>query len=295
MARYTIENDSILIQVDDHGAELKSLVRKRDHTEYMWKADPAFWGRTSPVLFPFVGMVADGKYRAKGETYEMGQHGFARDMDFVLEEQTDDAIRFVLESNEDTLQKYPYSFRLHIGYELAGSSVKVIWKVENLEEGDLPFSIGGHPAFNCPIKEGESQEEYFLKFEKKTGDELPKVFFHRLENGVASDKEDVYTLDDGFLPIDAHLFDKDALVIENQNINKVSLCGKDKKPYLTVTMDSPLFGVWSPVGKGAPFVCIEPWYGRCDAAGFTGDITEREFGNTLAPGEVFQAQYEISI
>ena len=99
MARHKIENELIAIEVEEHGAELKSLVRKNTGKEYMWKADPKFWGRTSPVLFPFVGAVKDKQFRTKGQTYTMGQHGFARDMDFTLDSQTEDTLWFVLKSN----------------------------------------------------------------------------------------------------------------------------------------------------------------------------------------------------
>ena len=117
MARHKLENELIAIEVEEHGAELKSLVRKNTGKEYMWKADPKFWGRTSPVLFPFVGAVKDKQFRTKGQTYTMGQHGFARDMDFTLDSQTEDTLWFVLKSNEETMAKYPYAFTLRIGYQ----------------------------------------------------------------------------------------------------------------------------------------------------------------------------------
>lgn len=114
MARHKLENELIAIEVEEHGAELKSLVRKNTGKEYMWKADPKFWGRTSPVLFPFVGAVKEKQFRTKGQTYTMGQHGFARDMDFTLDSKTEDTLWFVLQSNEETMEKYPYAFTLRI-------------------------------------------------------------------------------------------------------------------------------------------------------------------------------------
>ncbi len=290
MGRYVVENDQIKIEIDDHGAELKSLVKKDSGTEYMWCADSKYWGRTSPVLFPFVGSVNNGKFRAKDVEYSMGQHGFARDMDFKLESQSDSQIIFSLTSSKETLEKYPYEFKLFIGYELEGSSVKVIWKVENPAGEALPFSIGGHPAFNCPIREGEDRNQYFVKFEG-----VDEVTSHRIENGVAVSAEDIYKLEEGCLAITKSLFDQDALVIENQGIKRVALCDAGKTPYLTIEMDVPLFGVWSPVGKNAPFICIEPWYGRCDAEGFAGDVSEREFGNTIAAGDLWERSYSIIV
>ena len=290
MSRYTLENDVIAIAVESFGAELKSLVRKDTGTEYMWKADPAFWGRTAPVLFPFVGGVNNKEFRTKGQTYTMGQHGFARDMEFTLDNSTENELWFVLRSNEETLAKYPYAFVLKIGYRIEGSSVDVIWQVENPSEEELPFSIGGHPAFNCPIVEGTKQTDYQVKF-----DVGGPIVSTRLEDGLASEEKDIYELENSYLPVTEHLFDKDALVIEKQGVKEVSLCDAKGAPYLTVRMDAPLFGVWSPVGKNAPFICIEPWYGRCVRVGFTGDLKEREWGNLLAPGGIWKKSFTVCV
>lgn len=290
MGSYTLENDQIAIAVDSHGAELKSLVRKDTQTEYMWKADPEFWGRTAPVLFPFVGAVNNKEFRTKGQTFTMGQHGFARDMEFELESKTEDALWFVLNSSEETLAKYPYAFVLKIGYRLCGSTAEVIWQVENPSDEELPFSIGGHPAFNCPIEPGKKQTDYQISFDVKG-----PITSTRLEDGLASAETDVYELKDGFLPVTEHLFDKDALIIEGQGVKKVALCDAQGKAYLTVSMDAPLFGIWSPTGKNAPFICIEPWYGRCDDAGYTGELKDRKWGNLLAPGQTWKESFTISV
>jgi galactose mutarotase-like enzyme len=284
MGRFQLENEKIAIAVDSHGGELKSLIKKDTGTEYMWCGDAKFWGRSAPVLFPFVGSVSNGQFRTKGQTYTMGQHGFARDMEFEMESQTGDEIWFTLRSNEETLAKYPYAFVLKLGYRLREDGVDVFWQVENPSDEELLFSIGGHPAFNCPIQEGVKQTDCFLRFDT----ERPLVST-QIDGGLASAQQDIYELQEGgFLPVTEHLFDRDALVIEDQKITSVSLCGTDKKPYLTVLMDAPLFGVWSPTGKHAPFICIEPWYGRCDAVGFSGELSDRKWGNRLAPGQVWK-------
>ena len=87
MAFYQISNEQISIQVDSMGAELKSLKKKDTDTEYMWEGDPAYWKRTSPVLFPLVGSLREGSFLLDGKRYPMGQHGFARDMEFQLKSQ----------------------------------------------------------------------------------------------------------------------------------------------------------------------------------------------------------------
>ena len=119
-----IQNEILTIEVSEHGAELQSV--KKGSVEYLWQGDPAYWGRRSPVLFPIVGSVWEKRYRLAGKEYEMGQHGFARDMDFTLVSQSEDELRYRLESSEETLSKFPYPFVLEIAYKLHGNKLDVI-------------------------------------------------------------------------------------------------------------------------------------------------------------------------
>ncbi len=290
MALFQISNEKITIQVDSMGAELKSLKKVATGQEYMWNGDPKFWKRTSPVLFPVVGGLRGGEYRLKGKSYPMGQHGFARDMEFQLKSQVSSEIWFTLQSNEETMRKYPYLFVLELGYELKDTTVIVKWRVKNPAKEALSFSIGGHPAFLCPIEEGTKQSEYRLLFDAK--DELVSSC---LEGGLLGKNTQVYKLKDGILPITENLFDGDALVIENDQAHSAALVKPDGTPYLTVRFDAPLFGIWSPPKKNAPFVCIEPWYGRCDRTDFAGEWEEREWSRTLSTGETFEAEYTITV
>lgn len=290
MSRYVLENDIVILEIDSAGAEIKSLKRKSDSREYMWCGDAKYWGRTSPVLFPLVGSLKDKKYRHAGKEYEMGQHGFARDMEFSLLEQRKDELRFGLSANEETKRKYPFDFTLEIGYRLEGKSVCVCWKVINEGAEEMYFSIGGHPAFLCPILENTKQTDYYLLFGTEN-----KVESDVLEEGLIGEETKEYVLENGYMKITESLFDGDALVIENNQTKTAALCLPDKTPYLTVRFNAPLFGVWSPVKKNAPFICIEPWYGRADRKSFAGELKEREWGNALKAGEVFEASYMIEI
>ncbi|MDE7358621.1 MAG: aldose 1-epimerase family protein [Lachnospiraceae bacterium] len=289
MALFQISNDKITIQVDSMGAELKSLKRVPDQREYMWHGDPAYWGRTSPVLFPIVGGLKDGTYRVDGREYAMGQHGFARDMEFQLKSQVASEIWFTLSSDRETLKRYPYPFLLEIGYELSGRTVVVKWRVVNQAGEPIWFSIGGHPAFLCPIDPGTDQTQYKLLFDVKD-----QVISTGIVGGLAGKEKRTYALRNGALPVTADLFDDDALVIEGDQAHSVALAGPDGTPYLTVDFDAPLFGIWSPPKKKAPFICIEPWYGRCDSVDFTGDFKEREWGQKLT-GAAFEASYRITV
>lgn len=291
MAVYSLEDGQIKICVDTLGAELRSLKKTATDTEYMWDAKPEYWKRISPVLFPIVGSLNNGCYRYDGKEYPMSQHGFARDMEFELLQQTRDELRFVLRADEQTKEKYPFDFELELGYRIWENNLVVSWKVTNRDSREMHFSIGGHPAFLCPIGGKGVQTEYKLSFD--AGNKITSGIIG--EGGTLSSRTKEYTLKDGLMDITAGLFDEDALIIENNQAHKVSLCDREGQPYLTVSFDAPLFGLWSPAGKNAPFICIEPWYGRCDREAFEGDLSEREWGNRLAPGSVFYAEYTITV
>ena len=142
----TVSNQELTIRVSEHGAELSSIVANATGKEYLWQADPAFWKRHSPVLFPIVGSVWKAEYRNEGTMYPLSQHGFARDMDFTLIDEAENELRFALESTPDTLRAYPFPFLLEIGYRLEGNKVEVLWRVKNTGDKTMHFQIGAHPA-----------------------------------------------------------------------------------------------------------------------------------------------------
>ena len=253
-----LENEALKVTINSFGAELASIRGKATDTEYLWNADAKFWKRTAPVLFPFVGSLKNKEYHYEGKTYSMGQHGFARDMEFAVDVQTATEAWFSLQSNEETKAKFPLEFILKIGYELEGKDLKVIWQVENPDTKTLYFSIGGHPAFMCPVDGKGKQSEYYFKFD--TDKDLTYGLVADDGQGLMGQQKDVLPVKNGYAQITEHLFDRDALIVEDRQASAVSLCTPDKKPYVTLSFDAPLFGLWSPAGKGAPFICIEPWH-----------------------------------
>lgn len=291
MERFQIRNESLTLEIDAHGAEMKSLIDNCSGQEYLWCGDAAYWGRTSPVLFPLVGNYREKQSCFDGKWYSLSQHGFARDMDFELVSEKGDEIWFALEDSPETLEKYPFGFRLELGYRLQGRAVEVLWKVTNKNDREMYFSIGGHPAFNCPLREGEKQTDYRIGFD--TCEPLTASVLD--ENGTVSERTKVLELTDGMLQITDSLFDEDALIVEHDQAHKVALYTPEGEKYLEVKFEAPLFGIWSPAGKHAPFVCIEPWYGRSDRADFGQKLEEREWGNVLKAGEIFTAVYQICV
>lgn len=285
-----LENEKLKLEISSFGAELQEINSKENGRNYLWNGDSAFWERKAPVLFPFVGALKNKEYHYNGEKYAMGQHGFARDMEFELIENNEKSAWYELKSNEETKKKYPFEFSLKIGYELLENTIKVKWKVENQDKKTMHFSIGAHPAFVVPV---DKREECFLKFDNKN--DLTNT---GLENGLANEKNlknGKIVTENGYLKIQKDLFQYNALILENAQVREISLCTPDKKEFITVKFDSPLVGIWSPYKEKCPFVCIEPWYGRCDSVEFDGELQDRKWQQSLAEGEIFQREYEIIV
>lgn len=289
---HTLRNDILTVEVSGHGAELTSI--RKGSTEYLWQADPAFWGRHSPVLFPIVGSVWEKRYRVEGKEYELGQHGFARDMDFTLVNATETEVRYRLESTPETLAKYPWPFVLEIAYRLHDGNLDVIWEVSNPGTEEMFFQIGAHPAFCYPDYDPQTMERGFLSFDRNEGLECIRI----KEKGCV-DAETRYPLEvpqDGLFPLTRETFDAiDTIMLQDSQIGKVTLHSADGSPWLSLSFDAPVVGIWSPPTKNAPFICIEPWYGRCDRAGYEGDYREKDWINRLGAGETFRSVYTISI
>ena len=288
----TLSNSILTVQIAEHGAELQSI--KKDGKEYLWQGNAKFWGRRSPVLFPIVGRVWNNKYRHAGKTYEIGQHGFARDMYFKLTYKEDKGAVYWLESTPDTLGKFPFPFRLLVGYLLEENKITVKWRVENLGAMDMYFQIGAHPAFYFPEFDAATKDRGFFVFDRKSDLE----YIMPTEKGCVSPERHVLKLNkEGLMPIDIHTFDCDTYIFDNKQLKKITLLDKKKKPHISLEFNSPLVALWSPTKThpDCPFVCIEPWYGRCDSVGYSGELKDREWIQKLEPKETFDVEYKIII
>jgi hypothetical protein len=283
----TIRNQSISISVAVNGAELRSLRRNADMHEWMWQANAEYWPRTAPVLFPIVGKLNENIYKHGSDLFPMGQHGFARDMEFTLADSGDDFLIYRLDSNEQTFRVYPFHFSLEIEYRLIDSSLKVFYRVVNQGKQDMYFSIGAHPGFSL---EGWPAKKYFLEFEK---DE--KLTTMRLQDGLIADVagNDI-ELQNRRIEITKDLFLKDALVFEGLQSTSVGIFQEGSSNGLRFNFSGfPFLGIWSK--PGAPFVCIEPWYGHADPFGFEADISTKPGIVKLQEGESFSCDYSIEV
>ena len=280
--RYFLENEWIKAEIESFGAELKSLKTKEDDQEYMWCADPQYWGKTSPFLFPFIGKTVNMEYKYNRKTWPAEKHGFGQRVEYEVVEVSPHRILFRTKDTEETYAKYPFHFILDIEYILEEKSVVENWYVTNTGNNTMYFSIGAHGAFACPLN-GSGRTGQKIKL---IGAEHKNLIFSLRASNQGLITDELLTLDmkDGLIAIDEHTFDQDALIFDNEGVTAVGLCDENGEEYIRVECDAPVWGVWSMPDNGASYVCLEPWYGLCDYEGFEGELSERPYTNVVEPG-----------
>lgn len=288
MEQIYLSNSSIKASFKLKGAELSSLLL--NDKEYIWQADPSIWNRHAPVLFPIVGKLVDDTYYVEGKPYHLPQHGFARDSTFTLVENKDNTVKFLLGSDEQTLKIYPFSFNLYISYTLLEQSLYVKFEVENPSKETILFSIGGHPAFNCPLEpNSEAFDDYVIDFHDGSKEKQT----YPLNGPYLAKGRHTLPLDDGKLPLHYALFKNDAVIIDSEIPAKVSV--RSKKTGAGFFMEYGEFrwlGIWTKT-EGAGFLCLEPWNGIADADDYDQDFNKKPGINHLAAGETYTASYEM--
>ena len=285
-----IESDVLRVDINPVGAELSSLFSKKSGTEYLWQGDAAWWTGRAPVLFPIVCAMKNGRYVYNGKTYEMPKHGFVRHANFEEALATESKVILAYRDSEATREMYPFAFLFQVIFEVTGDALHTTYRVENLGNAPMYFSMGSHEAFNCPREAGERFEDYYLEFDTEA------TYVTETVNAEGLIKGDTYTVieNDRVLPLKHELFENDALIFKNVPGSKVLL--KSKKSSAVVEMDyqnAPQLGIWTKVG--APYICIEPWFGLPDDAGHDG-VIENKFGMVkLDAGRVFSWVHTVTI
>jgi len=284
----SIENDFLKISVKNSGAELISIKNKKNNYEYLWQGDPKFWARRAPVLFPIVGKLKENTYTIDSKQYQLLQHGFARDMHFDQVEKESSFLIYGLKHSPETLKNYPYKFELFIKYDLKKNTLRVTYEVRNMDSKKMYFSIGGHPAFNCPMVPNEKFNDYFLEFDTKENAER-----FLLKDGLLTGAKEAVLKDEKTLPLTHDLFAKDALVFKDLKSESVVLKSRRSKVKVNFNFKGfPALGIWS---KPGPFICIEPWYGHADYENAAGELKDKDGILSLEKGKIFSCEYSVEI
>lgn len=285
-----LKNDKLTVEISSHGAELQSI-KNAEGREYLWQGDAKYWPRRSPLLFPIVCGLWKDEYRVDGKIYSLPRHGFSRDMDFEVVKKSDTDVTYSLTSSEETLKVYPYEFELLVTYTLDENYLVVDWGVENIGKEEMHFQIGGHPAFNLPgVKEGEKMHGA-IQFDN---DEPLTRIIGNTEGCIKPERFEVKT-DDGVWKFDEESFADDAVILDKTQVDTATLLDENGEPYVGIDFNAPCVGIWSPYGKNAPFVCLEPWFGIHDWAEYKGEFKDKYVMNHLQPGAMFLGGYCITV
>lgn len=285
MTNYSLKNNLFFVNVSKSGAEILSIRNLTNKTEILWKPDLKFWNRISPVLFPIVGKLMNNCFSENGIKYSMLQHGFARNMEFEVIQQTENSLSMQLKANEETLTQYPFDFCLNISYILVENCLDIHYSVKNLSSVDMPFSIGAHPGFAID----KPLNQYKLVFDQPfTADR------HLIEDGLYTNETGPVMQNTHELLLSDELIQHDAVVFKNVPFDRLTLCELDNTPLVSVSSsDFPHWGFWSK--PGAPFFCIEPWAGLADSTNATGNLRDKQGIHLLKPNQIQQFSFSIEM
>lgn len=284
---FTLSHNHLTVKVNSKGAELSSILFNGN--EYLWQANPDVWPRHAPVLFPIVGKLVNNTFRYNGHSYSLPQHGFARDMEFECLNHSNTQVRLVLRSTDQTKVNYPFDFELLLSYTIKDNAIECGYLVKNAStHSDMYFSIGAHPGFKIPLQGSETWNDYQIVFEKDK-----RYYITKLSDGLLSDIKIPLELNNARLDVTNNLFDNDALVFENAQLNQVAIISSKTNKGVEVQCNNwPYFGIWSKKGSNN-FICLEPWQGIADFTKHNGELKSKKGIIQLGPKEEFNCSYSI--
>ena len=286
---HTLKNNTLIVRIDSVGAELQSI-QNQNGREFLWQGDPDIWASRAPVLFPIIGALKEDTMFYEGKAYEMPKHGIVRyNPTLSVVKSSEKMLQLQLQSTPQTREKYPFDFAFQITYQLDDNALQVTHDIYNQGEEVMFFSVGGHPAFQCPVGEGRLYSEYFLQMENEE-----TVSSYTLnDDGLISDQT-VPGIEDGQIRLHPSLFEKDALIFKDHTSRRVTLCHDTDGELITVDFpDFSYLGVWAK--PNAPFVCIEPWLGLADTIHTNQQFSKKEGIQSLVAGGHHQSTFLIRV
>lgn len=285
-----IKNEWLTVSIKAEGAEIQNIVCNKSGREYIWQGDAKYWGGRSPILFPIVGGMWDGKCGYAGRELKIEKHGFVRKATWSVAAQTADSVTYAY-TPEAELEEYPFPCRVEVKYSLDENKVAMHFKVVNLGTDTMYFQIGGHPGFQLPDFAEDREVVGYIRLEG-----APESVVRASTQGCTTPERFAYPkTESGLVPICVSTFENEALIFDEYQVKAATLLTLDEKPLARVECSSPVFLFWQPQGIHSPFLCIEPWYGLCDQQGFNGDIAERPYMQKAKAGEAWDGELIITL
>ena len=293
-----LKSDHLDVEFQTLGGALSSI-KDKEGVEYLWQGDPTYWSGQAPVLFPICGSVRNDTvlYDKEDGSQKEGKilrHGLVRKKEFTLVEQTDNSVTFAIEDDEEMYANYPYHFRLEITYTVTGKTIRTQYKIYNKEsEKSMPYFIGGHPGFNCPLLDDEVYEDYYLEFEKPETCTVPKPF---PESGMLDLKDrNSWLNNQKEIDLNYDFFSYDAVTLDELGSRTVALRSRKHDKGLKLDFkEFPNLIVWSTLNKG-PFIALEPWSGLSTSIEEGDRLEDKKDVKILKPGRFEQLGFDIEI
>ncbi|MBR3844219.1 MAG: aldose 1-epimerase family protein [Clostridia bacterium] len=289
---HTLQNEKIIVDIDSLGGELMSIRTKADNGEYLWQGNPEYWANRAFHLFPICGRLVEGKYTYQGVTYDMQIHGFLRDTELTVEEKSDTAITFSMVDSAETRAQYPFGFKVYVSYRLDGTTIHVDFKVENTDNKDLIFTLGGHPGFCVPLEEGLTFDDYVVEFANPC---KPNELEFSPALLITGETHPFALEDDIRLHLSHDLFSFDAIFLQDMDSSVTLKSSKGTKSVTVACKDAKYLGLWHKPQSDAPYICLEPWLGIPAYDGKTDDLETKRDMVHLASGKTFETGFSITI
>ncbi|MBJ7879976.1 aldose 1-epimerase family protein [Gelidibacter salicanalis] len=289
---FILKNALLELAIHPSGAELQKISAVQKHLEFMWDGNPEIWAGHAPNLFPIVGALKEDTFTFEYKNYTLPKHGFVRrNPNFTVENQSDQHLALKLTSSEATLKNYPFHFEYLVSYKLVDNQITVTYTVKNTGQKIMYFSVGGHPAFKCPLYPNEVYSDYSLEFEKA---EHSLTHLINMSNGLLNLQTEPVFKSPKSIALHEHIFDQDALVFKDLKSDKITLNSKTHGEILTLSFtDFPFLGIWAK--SKANFVCIEPWQGVADSENSNQILQDKEGIVALDNHKTYSASYTIEI
>lgn len=293
-----LKSDQLNVEFQTLGGALSSI-KDKDDVEYLWQGDPTYWSGQAPVLFPICGSVRNDTvlYDNEDGSQKEGKiprHGLVRKKEFTLVEQTEHSVTFAIEDDEEMYANYPYHFRLEITYTVTGKTIRTQYKIYNKEaEKSMPYFIGGHPGFNCPLLDDEVYEDYYLEFEKPETCTVPKPF---PETGMLDLKDrNSWLNNQKEIDLNYDFFSYDAVTLDELESRTVALRSRKHDKGLKLDFkEFPNLIVWSTLNKG-PFIALEPWSGLSTSIEEGDRLEDKKDVKIIKPSDFDQVGFNIEI
>lgn len=283
-----LRSASLAAQIDPLGAQLSTL-RDADGRDLLWNGDPAVWAGRAPILFPIVGTLAGGSYRFGAKRFALSRHGFARGKRFETLSATANSAVFRLRADEATLAVYPFQFELDVSFALEGATLSVIATARNAGQEAMPASLGFHPGFRWPLPYGQARDAHFIELEVDEPAPIRRI----TSEGLISPERHPTPIVNRRLALADELFRDDVVILDEVRSRSVRY-GAQTGPRIEMRFpDARYLGLWTK--PGAPFICIEPWQGVTDPAGFDDDIRHKPGIFMVAPGATHSLSMIVSL